>query len=220
MARRPALLAPRIDPIVLAVLDDGGIDDFTSGRSFDARRFAGLDLDERDLVDVSFTECELSDVSMNDADLRAARFVETTVDRLTAPIFRASRSHFRDVQITGSRLGSVELYDAGLQSVHLVGCKLGYVNLRGADLRDVVFTDCSIDELDLGRARATRVAFRDSRVASLDLTGAALTHVDLRGLALQQLIGLEGLKGATLDSGQVALLAELFAERLGITVLD
>jgi uncharacterized protein YjbI with pentapeptide repeats len=220
MARRPALTAPRIDPIALPDLDDGDVDDLFAGASLDARRFAGVDLDGRDLVDVSFTECALTDVSAHDADLRASRFVETTIDRLIAPVLRASRSHFRDVRIAGSRLGSLELYDSGLQSVHLVGCKLGYVNLRGAELRDVQFTDCTIDELDLGRARATRVAFRDCRIASLDLTGATLSHVDLRGLALQQLTGIEGLKGATLDSSQVALLADLFAARLGIDVVD
>jgi uncharacterized protein YjbI with pentapeptide repeats len=220
MARRPALTAPRIDPIALPPLMDGDADELRAHATFDARRFADVDVEARDLIEVSFTECALTDVAANDADLRAARFIETTLDRLTAPVFRAARSHFRDVRISGSRLGSAELYESGWQSVHLIGCKLGYLNLRGAELRDVMFTDCTIDELDLGRARATRVSFPGSQVRSLDLTGATLTHVDLRSLDLQQLTGLEGLRGATLDSGQVAMLATLFAERLGIDVRD
>jgi uncharacterized protein YjbI with pentapeptide repeats len=220
MARRPTLTAPRIDPIVLPPLVDGDADELRARTNIDARRFTGVDVEGRDLVEVSFSECALTDVAASDADLRAARFVETTLDRLTAPVFRAARSHFRDVRISGSRLGSAELYESGWQSVHFIGCKLGYVNLRGADLRDVMFTDCSIDELDLGRARATRVSFPGSQVRSLDVTGSHLASVDLRGLEMQQLVGLEGLKGATLDSMQVALLASLFAERLGIDVRD
>jgi uncharacterized protein YjbI with pentapeptide repeats len=220
MAKTPALAAPRIARIVLPELTPADGTGLSAHASHDALRIDGADLDGADLSDMSFTECALHDVSASHTTLRGARFVDTTIERLDAAVFTAPRSHLRDVEIVRSRLGSAELYGSGWQSVHFIGCKLGFVNLRGAELRDVLFTDCTIDELDLGQARATRVAFRSTRVKTLDVTGATLTHVDLRALELEQIVGLEGLKGATLSSFQVGQLAALFAERLGIRVQD
>lgn len=44
---------------------------------------------------------------------------------------------WRDVRLGRSRLGSVELYDATMQSVQIDGSKLYFVNLRNATLTDV-----------------------------------------------------------------------------------
>lgn len=135
-----------------------------------------------------------------------------------APVFSAPRSRFRDVAVTGSRLGSAEFYESGWQSVHFINCKLGYVNLRGASLQDVLFTECSIDELDLGGAKLNRVSFVGSQAASIDMTGARNSHVDLRDLEIRSITGVEGLKGATINPYQLTELAPFFATQLGITV--
>lgn len=211
-------MRPRIELVVLKnLLPSDGIG-LRAHQNYEGTKFDDVNVDGADLAGTVFSECELVDVSAHETSFRAARFVETAVDRLTAPVFRAPNAHFRDVRIQSSRLGSVELYASELQSVHFVACKLGYLNLRGAQLRDVLFTECSIEELDLGGADVARLAFKDTSVNALDVTGATLAHVDLRSLALKKLVGIEGLRGATLTEAQVEQLAMLIALQLGIKV--
>jgi uncharacterized protein YjbI with pentapeptide repeats len=142
------------------------------------------------------------------------------LERVDVPVVRGVRGRWRDVEVRDARLGSAELYESTWDRVHLVGCKLGFVNLRGAELRDVLFTDCTVDELDLVQARATRVAFAGTRVRRLDVQASTLEHVDLRGADLDEVAGVRSLAGATVTPEQLARLAPLLAEGLGIAVED
>ena len=211
-------LPPRLDAIRLDQLVEGDPAGLDAHGSRDGERFTALDLSGRDLAGASFSECEFIDLAAHESNFRSARFVDTRFERLNSPIFRASRSRFRDVEIQGSRLGSAEFYDANWQSVHIHNCKLGFVNLRGAELGDVLFTNCTIEELDLGGAKAARVSFVGTDIRSLDVTQAKLEHADLRGAELWGILGLEGLRGATMNELQLAELARPFAEQFGIKI--
>ncbi|MGA1836564.1 pentapeptide repeat-containing protein [Herbiconiux sp. 11R-BC] len=220
MARQTKNLRPRVDPVQLSGLEDGDADTLEAHDAYDGLRFTEADLTGRDLAGASFSECEFVDLLAHETELRASRFTDVRFERLSAPILLAARSTLRDVEVRNSRLGSVELYESGWQSVHFVNCKLGYVNLRGAHLHDVLFTGCTIDELDLGSADAQRLAFTSTRVDTLDLTRATLADVDLRDAELHQITGLEGLRGSTMNPFQVSALAEMFAAQLGVSVQD
>jgi uncharacterized protein YjbI with pentapeptide repeats len=220
MARKTGTAAPQIDAPQLEDLADSDGEELAAHGRFEGLRLTSVDLSGRALGDATFSECDFIEASAHETDFRSAAFLDTRFGRLNAPVFSAPRSRFRDVAIEDSRIGSAEFYDADWNSVHFSHCKLGYINLRGADLQDVLFTDCSIDELDLGGARATRVAFRDTRATALDVTQAALRDVDLRGLEVSSLTGIEGLRGATMTSYQIAELAPLFASLHGIRSED
>jgi uncharacterized protein YjbI with pentapeptide repeats len=92
------------------------------------------------------------------------------------------------------------------------------VNLRGARLTDVSFGDCVIDELDLGGATLQRAAFPGTRIGRLLAPEARLTDVDLRGARVDDIEGVEGLRGATVSLDQLLDLAPTLAARLGILV--
>jgi uncharacterized protein YjbI with pentapeptide repeats len=74
------------------------------------------------------------------------------------------------------------------------------------------------DELDLGGATLTRVAFEGCRTDRLLLGGSRAEHLDLRGLELDGIEGLDGLRGAVLTGQQVASMAHLLAESLGAQI--
>jgi uncharacterized protein YjbI with pentapeptide repeats len=124
----------------------------------------------------------------------------------------------RDIELTRTRLGSEEVFDAALQSVHFDGGKLGYVNLRGSKLTEVLISDCIIDELELTGGRGVRVALQNCRSGTLDVTDAVLKDFDLRSSEFSMIRGVGGLKGATVDDYQLNLLALILAEQLGIRV--
>jgi uncharacterized protein YjbI with pentapeptide repeats len=159
-------------------------------------------------------------VRASELRIGGARILETRLRRLDAPVVRGARSTWRDVIVDGGRIGSAELYDSGFTAVRISGCKLGFVNLRGATLTDVVFEDCRIDELDLGGARVRRAAFPGCTIGTLALQRAELADTDLRGAELREITGFEGLRGATIDSDQLTLLAPLLARSAGLRVED
>ncbi|MCB7135833.1 pentapeptide repeat-containing protein [Cellulosimicrobium marinum] len=221
MPTKPTTEPPVLDPVVLASgLTVGDRYDLEDDADLEGFAFADLDLDVLALRDASVLGSRFDAVRADEAELRGVTLTEVVLDRLDVPVLRGVRGRWRDVEVRGARLGSAEVYESTWDGVHLVGCKLGYVNLRGASLQDVAFTDCTIDELDLVQARATRVAFAGTRVRRLDVQASTLAHVDLRGADLDDLAGVGSLRGATIGPEQLARLAGLLADDLGIVVAE
>ncbi|MCU4672747.1 pentapeptide repeat-containing protein [Microbacterium fluvii] len=163
--------------------------------------------------------CRFDGVRASAWTIRGARLAETSIRRADIPVVSAARSDARDLIVSDSRLGSVDAFDASWRCVRFVRCRLGFLNLRGASLTDVAFDDCTIDELDLLDAKAHRVAFTSTTLGSLTVAGATLTDVDLRGAEIREIVGLAGLRGATISDDQLRQMAPAFADLAGIEVL-
>lgn len=213
-----ALQAPSLDPITLDTLAPGLDGDLESGGIAEGLDFQGLDLSGRDLGGIDISQCRFTDIDAHETLLRGATLRESTVTGLNAPVLSAARLRLRDVELSRSRIGSAELYDSDWRSVAVRDCKLGFVNLRGSVIQDLLVTDCAIDELDLGGARVTRLAFERCTLGTLEITGTAFLHADLRGAEFSRIGGIEGLRGATLDEHQFALLLPLLADTLGVRI--
>jgi uncharacterized protein YjbI with pentapeptide repeats len=126
-----------------------------------------------------------------------------------------------DVTVLGSFFAGVTAYGAKLRRVAFQECKINTLNLRGATVQDVVFDRCELSEVDLGEARLTNVTFPGSTVRRMRLDKAILKKVDFRGAAeLDVASGCESLRGAVIDSAQLAALAPALAQALGIAVKD
>jgi uncharacterized protein YjbI with pentapeptide repeats len=187
---------------------------------YDGRRFGSRDVSGEDLSGVSFLECALVGWTAHDTRLRDASFAETRIESLNAPVLRADRAAFRNVELDRSRFGSADLSDSRVEQLVVTGSKLGWVNLRASQLRDVVFRDCTFEELDLSGAQISRMAFVDCTAGKLALSRSTSRHLDLRGLRFDGVDGPEGLRGATLSGAQLAVMAGMFAEHFGIRVED
>jgi len=220
MPPRSSTLPPRPPIHDHGDLAEGDVDDLRAHYSFDGLRFTDAELEGRDLTGITFESCIFDGLQANETMLRAATFTDTVISRLNAPVLVAARLQLRDVTIDGSRIGSAELYEAAFDSVSITGSKLGFVNLRTSKLADVLFSGCTIDELDVSGSKITRMAFTGTTIGTLDLTNSFLTHVDLRGAEISRILGLAGLKGATVSPDQLSQLAPLFADHLGLIVED
>jgi uncharacterized protein YjbI with pentapeptide repeats len=212
-------MAPRLSPVNLEDIQDDPAPDFRRGERYDGVRYSRAAADGLELSGTDFAECEFQGVSFNDTQLRGATFRDCILSELYAPVFRAARSTWRDVQLNNPRLGSAEMYETGWESVRIDGGKLDFLNLRAAKLTDVVISDCIINELDLGSASGTRVALKNCTIGTLDLTGARLKDFDLRGTDFRTISGLGSLAGVVIDDYQLSLLAPLLAGHLGVVVL-
>ena len=125
---------------------------------------------------------------------------------------------WRDCRVSGGRLGALTLPGATWTAVRLRGIKLGFVNLAAARLEDVVFEECEIGGFDAQAARIRSLAFVRCTVQELNVADATLSKVDLSGAKLRTLVGVESLRGATIDRDQLVDLAPLLAAQLGIEV--
>lgn len=212
--------APRISAIAPGDLEDWAPapGDVLTGDRVEGKRIDVLDVAGERLPDLELEECVVDTLRADGTDLRGLRVRDSVVERLDAPVFRASSSAWREVRIAGGRVGSAELYDATLNGVEFVGMKLGFVNLRGSTLTDVVFRDCVVDELDVADARLLRVSFPGTRIRSVEGTDTRVEHVDLREADLDRVERLEGLRGATIGSDQLFALAPLLAAQAGYRV--
>ena len=205
---------PRLEPVVLSELtepQDGG--DVREGERYD-----GLDWSGADRQFWSFTGCAFRRVNLDGTQLRGSHLSEVTLEGLDVPELVAPRSSWRQVDLTGGRIGSAELYDGGWRSVSVSGCKVGYLNARAAEWQDVRFTDCTIGELDLSSSRVTRLALDDCRIETLTVSGARLVDVDLRRADLRAVTGLAGLAGSWITESQLTELAPHLAAHLKIGI--
>ena len=208
--------APVLEAVLLQDLADGAhvpVGSHQEAVAYNGLSFAGLEL--RGAV---FSECSLSGINLDKTDLTAARFLESTLENLYAPVFRAAKTTFKDVEISNPRLGSADLHSGTWNSVRVDGGKIDFLDLRDCSLTNVLFSNCIIGELDLEGARLNRVAFRDCRIDSLLLGGGTAVDADLRGSVFRSVGKIDGLKGFTVDEEQLMLLAPLFAAELGLRV--
>lgn len=219
MTAHKPLRAPKIAPVTLPELAAASGEDLAAHRRTELIELRDVDLSGRDLSGLDLADSWLLDVVMHQTVLRNASIVDTVIERLDAPVLTGPGSTFRDVEVTGSRIASAELYDASWRSVRFTGCKLGYLNLRGAEIHDLLFADCTIDELDISGAKLTRVAFETTQLNTLEAHRATLVDVDLRNVTIRRITGIEGLRGATMSPTQVADLAETLAGMIGIRTL-
>ena len=191
---------------------------FSSGDSHDVQLFDGTDFSGIDITSTDFLECELRRATFYNAQMRGVRFRDVILADSFAPVFKASRSSWRDVEITAPRWGSAELYDSTWNKVRIDGGKLDFLNLRTAKITDLQISDCIIDELDLGGATVTRLALKNCRIGTLDLQQATLRDFDIRSTDFRTLNGVGSMAGTIMDDYQLSLLAPILAAHLGITV--
>ena len=177
----------------------------------EGERYDAVDFSDADLEFTSFTSCAFRQVQLNEARLRGAHFAEVTLEEIDAAVLAAPRSSWRNVRLSGSRLGSMELYESNWRSVTIERSKIDYLNARSAQWQDVRWHDCTIAELDLGQAVISRMAFEDCRIGTLHTGSAQLADVDLRGAELRVLEGLAGLAGSWITEPQLDALAPQLA---------
>lgn len=126
-ARRTKIAAPRIEDLVPVDLCDADPEGICARGNYEIDGYRDADLAGRDLSGVAFSECEFLGLEAHETRLVGARFIETRLDRVNAPVLRAGRTIWRNVQISGSRLGVVEMYDADVESVRFSGSKLSWL---------------------------------------------------------------------------------------------
>lgn len=174
-----------------------------------------------------------------DVDLAYASLEQCTI-QADADTVDLTGATVLDVALTGVRIASLKMRDAGVRRLRIVGGRIGTLDLSGARIDELELRDLRIDYLNLGTARATDVEVDGCGIRTIDIPQAELTRVrfaatssdevdprgmrakdvDLRGLDAVSYLDANSLRGTTLTPFQVQQLAPVIAAGLGIQLKD
>lgn len=217
--RRPPRLAPPRPPdVALPDLDLLPAGELLLGR-WDSALVEGAELSSARLEGLVVLESAVEDAVLDGALLAGLRCSSSRWERVSAVAADAARSQWADVEVTGARLSALRLPAARLDRVALRGCRLDGAVLRDAALTDVVLDGCDLRGADLTGARLQRVSFTGCDLTGADLAGARCDDVDLRGATLDDLRGVDGLRGCAVDPAELVGLAPQLAAHLGLRLL-
>ncbi len=216
MTAPPPLHSPRLDDelreTAVQLGDDADLD------GLDVR---DLTIDDQPVVhDVRVQRSRIFGVSLAGAHLKGFELRDVVASAIDAVGTRWPEASLTRVEFRDCRLSGIDLAQATLRHVRLTGCRLDAANLRMIDAEHVAFDDCELVEVDFTEARLRSVTFRGSRLRRVDCSKARCEHVDLRGANIDEIIGVTGLRGATIGVDQLLPLAPAVFADLGITIDD
>ena len=194
--------------------------ELVDGGDYDTIHFDGIDLENENASAARFLECAFTKVSMQGGRFRRSRFSDVWFKDVRMALPDLAETQWKDATFLGGVVAGVQAFSSTLTRVVFTGCKLDSVNFRDATLTDVTFSDCLLRDVDFGGAKLTRTAFASSRLTEVDFSRTSMDRVDLRGSELGLIVGPEPLRGAIISSGQLAIVAPVLAEALGIVVED
>jgi uncharacterized protein YjbI with pentapeptide repeats len=181
------------------------------GAEFDEIQAPGSRFSQSAITGVTFTGGAFDHVRLDDVWISRCRWIGGDW----------SESQMIDVQILDSAMAGLQAYRGYWRRLKLQSCKIDSLNLRGAKVQDVEFRDCDLTEVDFTDATLLNVTFPGSAVRRARFTKVAAKKLDFRGAReLDVAQGWDALRGATIDTHQLAEVAPALAHALGIVVKD
>jgi uncharacterized protein YjbI with pentapeptide repeats len=196
---------------------EGGLE---PGVDYDTLHFDGTGFDDADASGARFLECAFTRVSFQGGRFRRSRFIDAWLKDVRITLADLAETQWRDTTFAGGVIAGTQAFDARLDRAVFTGCKFDSVNFRAARLTQVTFADCLLRDVDFGGAKLSRTVFTGCELSRTDFRLASMDRVDLRGSELGVIVGPDPLRGAIISSGQLASVAAVLAEALGIVVDD
>ncbi|MBO9627537.1 MAG: pentapeptide repeat-containing protein [Microbacterium sp.] len=216
MARSPeSPAAPRVSPPDLPREFDEGVPRRGADLLAVRLHLAGT----VDLAHSSLEQCTV-EADADAVDLTGATVLDVAMSGVRIASLRMRDAGVRRLRITGGRIGTLDLSGARVDELELRDLRIDYLNLGGAKATDVEIADCGIRTIDTPQAELTRVRFDGTRSDEVDPRGLKAVDVDLRGLDALSYLDANSLRGTTLTGFQVQQLAPVIAASIGIQIRD
>ena len=190
------------------------------GGDYDCAHFDQAVFDGADAANSSFLECAFTGVAFHGGGLRRSRLTDVWLRDVRLTGTSLAETSWTDAVFIASAVAGAEAFGAQLRRVTFHECKLDSVNFRDAVLTEVTFDRCLLRDVDFTGATLTATAFPRSRLAKTTFARMTLDRVDLRGAELGIVTDTVSLRGAIVTAGQLASIATLLADSMGIVVTD
>jgi uncharacterized protein YjbI with pentapeptide repeats len=122
------------------------------------------------------------------------------------------------VVVSNSRLIGVAFSAAKLRDVAVADSMLSLASFAFGELRDVLFERVNLREASFMEARLENVSFIDCQLEGADFRGVKLRDCLMRGSSLEDVIGIESLRGLTMPWADVVSSAGALAAAAGIEI--
>lgn len=150
----------------------------------------------------------------------AIALTDTEILRADLSNVTARRTETFRVVVRESRLTGIALPDSSLSDTLFEECRIDLASFGACRLERVTFEHCVLTGTDFLEARLDDVRFHGCDLSDADFRGARMAHCELRSCTLDDLIGVEALRGGSLEWSAIVGLAGPFAAALGIDVLE
>jgi uncharacterized protein YjbI with pentapeptide repeats len=123
------------------------------------------------------------------------------------------------VLVAGGRLTGLQVAETEIHDVVWRACGADMATFRHARLERVTFEDCVLREADFTGVRGEWVRFHDCDLRGAGFSHAELTRSEFRRCRMDDIEGIEGLRGTAMELEQMLALAPAMARALGVRLL-
>ena len=178
-------------------------------------------VDARDLAAVRFTEVVLRDVDFTGSVRSSTPRSATRCSRTrSSRIRRSEAGSLTRVLVDGGRLTGLQIAETEMRDCAWQGCGADMASFRHAKLERTTFQDCSLREADFMGLRGDWVRFHDCDLRGASFVHAQFTSSELLRCRMDDIEGVEGLRGTSMELEQMLTLAPALARALGVSLLD
>jgi uncharacterized protein YjbI with pentapeptide repeats len=208
---------PRLSDALAQEVLDAPIRD---GDAFSEVDLAGASCAGRRVDGLECIEVVLRDPDMSGAELRDCTFRDTAFRNPNLATATVRGGSLTRVVVEGGRLTGLQVVEAEVRDCVWRGCGADMATFRHARLHRVTFQECSLREADFSGMRGQFVRFAGCDLRGASFRDAELAGCELRRCRLDDIEGVEGLRGAALEVEQLIDLAPALARAMGIGVLS
>jgi uncharacterized protein YjbI with pentapeptide repeats len=165
-------------------------------------------------------QARLVEADLAGARARGLRLTDVEVVRGNLSNSAAAELSLLRVVMTGARLTGVQWTVGRIQDAVFRDCLIDLATFAGTTFERVLFAGCRLTQTDFRDALLRSVRFEHCDLTEGDLTGVRIDRCELVGCTLDGLAAVERLRGAAMPWGDVVGHAALFADALGIRILD
>jgi len=158
-------------------------------------------------------------VDLSSSVLDNGRFTDLVLTQCNLSNLRSRASNLTRVGFQGCRLTGMSLTDSVLHDVTFRDCRVDLSSFALSRLKRVRFEGCHLVGISLMEASCEAVRFEGCEMTNCDLRGASLAGCEFSGTDLAGVEGIEGLRGARFEWGDIIQMAGVWAAALGIELI-
>jgi uncharacterized protein YjbI with pentapeptide repeats len=199
--------------------DRCGAGSLTPEARFGNLHVVGADLAHADAGQVEVAAARLERVDLVGAQLPGLVVRDVLVERGDLSNLTIYRAHVTRAELHGVRMTGVQIIDSVLSDVLFDEAKLDLAAFRASRLRRVVFRGCNLVKADFANADIGGATFVDCDLAGSQFSQATAAGARFQRCRLDGIGGVPSLRGASMSSDEVFVLAHVFARALGIEIV-
>ena len=167
---------------------------------------------------IRLTECDLRGVTIAGPQTPGLALRDVTARDCALANVDAHDAQWSRVQLSTCRLVGLSLQRGDLRDVAIADSTLQLASFAGARIRDAVLRGVNLTDTSFMGARLQGVVFEDCTLSGTDFRDARLEGCAIRGSSLDEVLGVQSLRGVRMPWSDVLASAGALAAALGIRI--